>query len=247
MNRRLIVLVLSFALVTLVMSLGGAALIADAATIAPTTTCANGVDNPGGKGLICEVTVVNAITASGGSATVTVRECHGSAGDPAAACMIKTVHLTKPVSAINQCNGSANGGGASLTCTATGTKSAAFALKINQCNGSANGGGALAICSAAVANKVVAPTPTPSPIPTPTPSPIPSVSSTPNATPTMAPTSGASSTPKPRSTASLSPTNADPENGANSGANIAIILAGLVLLGVAGGLILIVKRRSNTR
>ncbi|MDQ3149028.1 MAG: hypothetical protein M3Q38_03775, partial [Chloroflexota bacterium] len=45
-----------------------------AATIAPTTTCSNGVDNTPGLGLICEVTVNNTITASGGSASVTVRE-----------------------------------------------------------------------------------------------------------------------------------------------------------------------------
>ncbi|MBA2756057.1 MAG: hypothetical protein H0U37_01255, partial [Chloroflexi bacterium] len=55
-----------------------------AATIAATTTCSNGVDNTGGLGLICEVTIVNTITQAGGSATVTVRECHGAAGDPEA-------------------------------------------------------------------------------------------------------------------------------------------------------------------
>ena len=37
-----------------------------AATAAPTTTCSNGVDNTPGLGLICEVTIVNTITGSGG-------------------------------------------------------------------------------------------------------------------------------------------------------------------------------------
>src|SRR5665647_2842147 len=69
-----------------------------ATTIAPTTKCGNGVGG-GGQGLICEVTIVNQITASGGSATVTVRECQGAAGPPAtqANCTNKTTVLTKPV------------------------------------------------------------------------------------------------------------------------------------------------------
>ena len=69
---------------------------AAAATIGTTTTCSNGVDNTAGLGLICEVTVVNTITASGGSATVTVRECHGAANDEAAACTTTTDVLTRP-------------------------------------------------------------------------------------------------------------------------------------------------------
>ena len=200
---------------------------AHAATIAPTTTCSNGVDNTPGLGLICEVTVVNTITASGGSATVTVRECHGAAGDPEAACTTETTSLTEPVTAVTQCNDAINGGGGTLrcsvqitndfvnidpgsvsatvnqcvgsgggittgcdpfpanttgatitqcngsanggtlvelTCTATGTESAAFLVMINQCNGSANGGGALVICSADIDNnEVTAATPTPAP------------------------------------------------------------------------------------
>ena len=203
---------------------------ADAATIAPTTTCSNGVDNTPGLGLICEVTVVNTITASGGSATVTVRECHGAAGDPEAACTTETTSLTEPVTAVTQCNDAINGGGGTLrcsvqvtndfvdidpgavsatvnqcvdsgggittgcdpfpanttgatitqcngsanggtlvelTCTATGTESAAFLVMINQCNGSANGGGALVICSADIDNNEVAgATPTPTAPPT---------------------------------------------------------------------------------
>jgi hypothetical protein len=85
---------------------------ASAATIAATTTCSNGVDNTGGLGLICQVTVVNTITASGGTARVTVRECHGAAGDPQAACSTKVTNLTKPVTAVTQCNSSINGGAA---------------------------------------------------------------------------------------------------------------------------------------
>jgi hypothetical protein len=118
---------------------------AAAATIAPTTTCSNGVDNTGGLGLICEVTIVNTITASGGSARVTVRECHGAAGDPEAACTTKTANLTAPVTKVTQCNSSINGGGGTLRCSVhvtnnfVGLGTGATAATVNQCVGSGGG------------------------------------------------------------------------------------------------------------
>lgn len=116
-----------------------------ATTIAATTTCSNGVDNTGGLGLICEVTIVNTITATGGSATVTVRECHGAAGDPEAACSTQTKSLTEPVTAVTQCNDSINGGGGTLRCSVkvtnnfVGLSPAATAATVNQCVGSGGG------------------------------------------------------------------------------------------------------------
>ena len=118
---------------------------ASAATLAATTTCSNGVDNAGGLGLICEVTVNNTITPSGGSATVTVRECHGAAGDPEALCTTTTSSLTTPVVAVTQCNGSTNGGGATMRCsvdivnTYVGFTATATAVTINQCVASGDG------------------------------------------------------------------------------------------------------------
>jgi hypothetical protein len=201
----------------LVASLLLAAAPAFAATVAPTTTCSNGVDNTGGLGLICQVTVVNTITPTGGSSRTTVRECHGAAGDPTASCKTTVRLMNRLVTKVTQCNDSINGGGGTLrcsvkvtnnfvgvsphataatvnecvgsgggittgcdpfpattsgatitqcngsanggtlvklTCTATGTKSAARSDRINQCNGSANGGGALVICSANITNRV---------------------------------------------------------------------------------------------
>lgn len=206
---------------------------ASAVTIGPTTTCNNALGN---GGAVCEVTIVNTITPTGGSAVVTVRECTGSAGDPEATCTNTTTSLTEPVTAVNQCNGSinggggtllcsvnvtnnffgitsaptavtvnqcngsittgtmracdpdpattsgatitqcnnsANGGGASLTCTASGTQSAGLAVLINQCNDSSNGGGTLTVCSASITNNDVAGTP-PGASPSPSPSPGPS-------------------------------------------------------------------------
>jgi hypothetical protein len=142
MTRSLAVLVTSALL--LVGSLAIASGVA-AATIAPTTTCSNGVDNTPGLGLICEVTVVNTITAGGGTATVSVRECHGAAGDPEAACTTTTDNLTEPVTAVTQCNDSTNGGGGTLRCSVdvtnnfVGVDPAATAVTVNQCVGSGDG------------------------------------------------------------------------------------------------------------
>lgn len=129
----------------LVGSLGFATGATAATVIAPTTTCSNGVDNTPGLGLICQVTIVNTITPTGGTATVTVRECHGAAGDPTAACTNQTDTLTAPVSTVNQCNDSTNGGGGTLRCQVrvtnnfVGLLGGGSALTVNQCVGSGDG------------------------------------------------------------------------------------------------------------
>ena len=115
-----------------------------AATIAAATTCSNGVDTTPGLGLICEVNIINTITAIGGSATVTVRECHGAAGAPAAACMTTTDILTEPVTSVTQCNGSISSGGTlrcaiDITNNFVGIDPAPFAATVNQCVGSGDG------------------------------------------------------------------------------------------------------------
>ena len=191
---------------------------ASAVVISPTVTCNNGLGN---GGAVCETTVVNTITPSGASAVVTVRECVGSAGVPDATCTTTTQPLNEAVTAVNQCdgsinggggtllctvavtnnfigitpaptvtaatfnqcngsvttgtvracnpdpatttsatitqcNGSGNGGGASLTCTASGTQSSGLAFVIDQCNGSSNGGGTRTVCAATIVNNVLA-------------------------------------------------------------------------------------------
>lgn len=126
------------------------------ATIAATTTCSNGVDNTGGLGLICQVTIVNTITGTGGSATVTVHECHGAAGDPSAACTTTTTSLSQPVTAVTQCNDSINGGGGTLRCSVSvlqnlyGLSPGPIAVTVNQCVGS--GGGITTGCNPFPAN-----------------------------------------------------------------------------------------------
>jgi len=118
---------------------------AAAATVAPTTTCSNSIANTGGLGLICQVTIVNTITTTGGSAKVTIRECHGSSGAPTAKCSTKTLFLNQPVSRVRQCNYAINGGGGTLRCSVHVTNNfvqmspGATAATVNQCVGSGGG------------------------------------------------------------------------------------------------------------
>jgi hypothetical protein len=138
---------LSVLLATLFLLLGSLTLAttASAATLGATTTCSNSVDDTPGLGLICQVTIVNVITASGGSAHVVVRECHGASGDPQAACRTTTSNLTTPVTRVTQCNSSINGGGGTLRCSVRVTNQliilggGSIAPTVNQCVGSGGG------------------------------------------------------------------------------------------------------------
>jgi hypothetical protein len=118
---------------------------AAATKIAATTTCSNGVDNTGGLGLICAVTVENTITAAGVSSRTTVRECHGAAGNPRASCRTTVFLMRRLVTNVTQCNSSINGGGGTLRCsvrvinTWIGVKPAATSGTVNQCVGSGGG------------------------------------------------------------------------------------------------------------
>jgi len=111
----------------------------------------NGVFNAGGQGLDCEVTVENFLDVATGiaSSRVTTLACSGPGAnvDPLPNCVGPTVtNFTELTTEANQCNGSANGGGASLLCsitvinTITGAVTTA-AAPINQCVGSYVGTG----------------------------------------------------------------------------------------------------------
>jgi hypothetical protein len=117
-----------------------------AATIGSTTTCNNALGN---GGAVCEVTVVNTVTTTGGSALVTVRECQGSAGVPDATCTNTTTALAEPVTAVTQCDGSINGGGGTLRCSVVvtnnyvGMSPVVTPVTVNQCVGSSDMGSVL--------------------------------------------------------------------------------------------------------
>jgi hypothetical protein len=139
--RRSIAILLSGGLLLLA-SLSIAGGVSAATSVGPTTTCSNGSPNTPGLGLICQVTVVNRITAHGGTATVVVRECHGAAGDPTAACKVTTWNLTRLVTMVSQCNDALNGGGATVRCSVKVTNQfvnlspGATAATVDQCVGS---------------------------------------------------------------------------------------------------------------
>jgi hypothetical protein len=121
-----------------------------AASLTAKGACSTGVGNAGGQGIICDITIVNTILTTGGSATVTVHECLGSAGNPTDGalghpCHTSTTKLSAPVTAVTQCDGAANGGGGTLRCTVTITNNfynvapGSTAVTVNQCVGSGDG------------------------------------------------------------------------------------------------------------
>lgn len=142
-------------------SLGLATGATAATVIGPTTTCSNDyLTDVAGLGIVCEVTVVNTITGTGGSATVTVHECHGPAGPVPVQtdCTTQTVDLDEPVTAVTQCNDSINGGGTTLRCSVSvtnnfsGVAPGEAAVSVNQCVGSGGGGGTAINCDPIPAN-----------------------------------------------------------------------------------------------
>ena len=139
-------------------STSAATTIGPTTSIGSTTLCGNTVDNTPGLGMICEVTVVNTITAAGSTASVTVRECHGAAGAPDAACWTPpTAVLAEQVIAVTLCNGSMWGGGSMLRCSVQITNnfidgSPGLPIAITQCNDSSWGGGSFLDCSVQITN-----------------------------------------------------------------------------------------------
>lgn len=143
LSRSLAIALTAAALLLGSLSIAGS--VSAATNVVSTTTCANGMDNTGGLGLICQVTVVNTITASGGTSRTTVRECHGAAGDPTASCRTTVWNMSRPVTNVTQCNDSINGGGGTLRCSVkvtnnfVGRATGATAATVNQCVGSGDG------------------------------------------------------------------------------------------------------------
>ena len=107
----------------------------------------NGVDNVGGQAVECHYTVTNNINGDATSSTVVLEECHGAANDPPTmVCNTTTSNSTDLVTSIDQCNGSGNGGGGTVTCTVDVTNNIVGTITpspatVNQCNASGTGGG----------------------------------------------------------------------------------------------------------
>lgn len=139
--RRAVILLGTMLLAAALLSAGGWSTPAFAA---PLSQC-NGIADDG-DGVECDVTITNEwdMATSTGSSTVVTRVCVGAAnvafgpGD----CAVTTVeHLDDVTTSVDQCNGTANGGGSTLRCTVTITNTlvgtgTTQAPSVNQCSNS---------------------------------------------------------------------------------------------------------------
>ena len=138
----ILALVLSIALIS--MGLIANPLTASAATFVE--QC-EGVENGGGRAVVCDYDVVNNIDANGAtSSSVTLNACVGAAGLAAVlTCTSSTTLSTDLVTAIEQCNGSGTGGGSRVTCSVDVTNNIVGTVTpttatVNQCVGSGGAG-----------------------------------------------------------------------------------------------------------
>jgi len=145
---RTLALTASLAIAVLALTFGPAGPNAFAAT-QDLTQC-NGVLGGGGQELDCTIDVVNNLDLATGteSSTVTTTVCQGPNSAPICGQPVTTSYnlLTKSV---DQCNGSVNGGGSTLTCkvsvvnniTGAPANSGTTGATVNQCNYAGTGGG----------------------------------------------------------------------------------------------------------
>jgi hypothetical protein len=140
--RRTLALSIAFSLVSLMMFV-----VAPLASAQTSLSQCNGTDNVGGQAVECHYTVTNNLNGGVTSSSVTLTECHGAANDPPTmVCDTTVTNATELVTSLDQCNGSGNGGGGTVTCTVdvvnniTGVVTPTSAT-VNQCNASGTGGG----------------------------------------------------------------------------------------------------------
>ncbi len=138
----------SVLLLALLLALTGGVLSPTSAFAALPVTQCNGTDNGGGRAVECTVTVTNNLDLATGvrSSSLTVVACRGDANAPLTCTTTGPTASDQLITSVTQCNGSGNGGGATVTCTVrivnniTGVADLTPAT-VNQCNGSGGGGG----------------------------------------------------------------------------------------------------------
>jgi hypothetical protein len=92
---------------------------ASAAITMPVVEQCNGQFSGGGQGASCSVVVNNYLDIAAGtqSSSVVVTACNGSEGVPTASCSSESSTFPSLITGVNQCNGSADGGGSRLICS----------------------------------------------------------------------------------------------------------------------------------
>jgi hypothetical protein len=197
----------------------------------------NGSDNDAKHALSCYVNVINNIGRGTPDAqpltAPTVNQCVGSAtgGGGVLDCTPSSATGTT----VTQCNGSGNGGGGAVHCTVDPQSrvSRAIPVTVTQCNGSGNPGGSSLSCNASVITRIIDIAPVAVPKATST--------RTATATPTTTPTTTAAATPTESAPATTAAATAgalsDGATGGTDHAGLFMLLAGLVLLGALGTLL----------
>jgi len=137
---------ITFLFVTLALLVVSSSSIAYAAPVS--IAVCGGTDNVGGQNVECTVTIVNNLNQATGlaSSTVTLEECHGFANAAPTCTTTVSTNATDLVLAVDQCNGSGNGGGGTVNCVVDVTNNVvgvgtAEPATINQCNESGQDGG----------------------------------------------------------------------------------------------------------
>jgi hypothetical protein len=123
----------------------------------------NGSGNDAAHTTTCTVHITNNISSDTPGATpvsgVTVNQCNGSAQGGGGSNTCDPFPANTTGADITQCNGSANGGGGTIDCSvpAGSTVSPALPVTINQCNGTGNPGGSTVRCTAQITTNITPP------------------------------------------------------------------------------------------
>jgi hypothetical protein len=194
------------------------------------TQC-NGSDNDSAHPITCDVSITNNISAGAHGAkrlsAATVNQCVGSAKGGGARLVCDPHPATTTGATVTECNGSGNGGGGTVNCTVSSSSriSAAIPITVNQCNGTGNPGGSVVRCRTVIHTHITHRKPSG---PSPSPSPTSPSGSTPAPTPVA--------TPQITDTPSVIQTGGGSTAGLRDGTLLAIGLS-LLLLGAAFGLL----------
>lgn len=124
----------------------------------------NGSDNDSAHPIVCDVTIVNNISADTPGAlpltAATVNQCVGSGqgGGGVGTTGCDPYPATTTSATITQCNGSGNGGGGGVACTVASASrvSPAIPVRVNQCNGTGNPGGTIVRCRTRITTNITA-------------------------------------------------------------------------------------------
>jgi hypothetical protein len=190
----------------------------------------NGSDNDSAHPITCDVTITNDISAGSKNAkplsVATVNQCVGSAKGGGAKLICDPHPATTTGATVTECNGSGNGGGGTVNCAVSSSSriSAAIPITVNQCNGTGNPGGSVVKCRTTITTHITK-----------------RVGKGPGASPSPSPS--ATPTPVPTSTKQVflaPPTTIETGGGSTAGLHDAGLLAvglSLLLLGGAFGLL----------